>query len=81
MRGMVPVIFETLLPAYGSAAGIGLALERMSHRIRRSNPLAEGAGELQRNRRGLRDDFREFMPQVQNDVSDFLVQNPLNHCI
>ena len=81
MRGMVPVIFETLLPAYGSVTGVGLALERMSRRIRRSNPLAEGAGELQRNQRGLRDDFREFMPQVQNDVSDFLAQNLPNHCI
>ncbi|NVN92454.1 MAG: DUF479 domain-containing protein [Desulfuromonadales bacterium] len=81
MRGMLPVIFETLLPSYRTLEGVGLALERMSARIRRSNPLADGVRELQRNRVELRNDFREFIPHVQKYVADFLTGSIVNHCI
>jgi len=81
MRGLLPIIFDTMLPSYRTVAGVGLSLERMSQRIQRVNPLAEGAGELQRNHAGLQNDFREFMPEVQRNVSDYLMENVADHCI
>lgn len=75
MAGLVPVIFETMLPSYRTVLGVGQALERMSRRIQRSNPLADGVGELRRNLVGLRHDFHEFMPHVQRNVSDIFQEN------
>jgi len=74
MRELLPVIFETMLPSYRTMEGVGLALKRMSRRIQRSNPLAEGGGELQRNLAGFHHDFLEFMPLVQDDVLHFLCE-------
>lgn len=81
MAGLVPVIFETMLPSYRTLTGVGQALDRMSGRISRPNPLAGGVGELRRNRPELRNDFREFMPPVQKMVSDFLDENRTHHSI
>lgn len=78
---LLPVIFETLLPSYGSQEGIGRALERMAARVRRPNPLAGGAAELEKNLSGLRSDFQEFVPQVQRDVSCFLEEDLADHRI
>lgn len=39
MQPLIPYIFEELLPSYGEVSGIGKALERMSRRVKRANPL------------------------------------------
>jgi len=64
MQPLVPYIFDELLPSYGEVNGIGRALERMSRRVKRANPLTGGEVELERNYDGLRADFLEFMPYV-----------------
>lgn len=82
MGELLPVIFETMLPSYRTVEGVGLALKRMSRRIQRPNPLAEGGGELQRNLAGFHHDFLEFVPLVQDDVLHFLCgKNVPDHCI
>jgi acyl carrier protein phosphodiesterase len=68
---LVPFIFDELLPSYGEIKGIGRALERMSRRVTRDNPLAGGETELQRNYDGFHADFQEFMPQVKSYVAEF----------
>jgi acyl carrier protein phosphodiesterase len=60
MVRLVPVIFDELLPSYGTVAGIGSALDRLSRRLSRPNPLAGGEGELSRLHHPLRQDFRAF---------------------
>ena len=72
LQSLLPVIFDDLLPSYGDVAGIGVALERMSRRVRRANPLAGGERELMQNYAELREDFRCFMPAVREFVADFL---------
>jgi len=72
MQPLVPVIFEELLPSYGRVSGIGKALERMSRRVTRPNPLAGGEAELMRHYRELRTDFRGFMPLVCGFAEDFV---------
>lgn len=66
LQQLVPIIFSELLPSYGEVEGIASALERMSSRIRRPNPLTGGAAELRRNYERLREDFREFMPKIRS---------------
>jgi acyl carrier protein phosphodiesterase len=70
MQPLVPVIFEELLPSYGEVSGIGTALERMSRRVKRANPLAGGEAELLRNYQELHADFRGFMPLVRRFAED-----------
>ena len=65
LQKLVPYIFEELLPSYGEVSGIGRALERMSRRVTRSNPLAGGEVELERHFDALRADFLGFMPLVR----------------
>lgn len=72
MHRLVPVIFEELLPSYGSVAGIGTALSRISRRLQRSNPLAGGEGELLRHHDGLYEDFQAFTPGMFRYVSRLL---------
>jgi len=72
LQSLLPVIFEDLLPSYCEVAGIGVALERMSRRVKRDNPLAGGERELIRNYGELREDFRCFMPAAREFVADFL---------
>jgi acyl carrier protein phosphodiesterase len=72
MQGLIPVIFDELLPSYGETSGIASALVRMSRRVRRANPLAGGEAELLLHRDGLRDDFRQFMPGIQRHVEEYL---------
>jgi acyl carrier protein phosphodiesterase len=64
LQEIVPVIFEELLPSYREPAGVGRALERMSRRVKRTNPLAGGGAELARHYEELRDDFLGFLPEV-----------------
>jgi len=66
----VPVIFAELLPSYLEVEGIERALQRMSARIARPNPLGDGGAELRRHYEGLSDDFRKFMPELQGFVRE-----------
>jgi len=52
------------LIAYQEPAGIEIALRRMSTRLARPNPLAEGFAELSKKRDLLQSDFRGFLPEV-----------------
>ena len=64
MQPLIPVIFDELLPSYGEVNGIGSALERMSRRVTRPNPLAGGEAELVRHYDGLHEDFNAFIPGI-----------------
>lgn len=72
LQRLLPVIFEELLPSYCEVTGIGVALERMSHRVKRDNPLSSGERELIENYAELREDFRCFVPVAREFVADFL---------
>ncbi len=75
LQSLLPVIFEDLLPSYCDVAGIGVALERMSRRVNRDNPLAGGELELIQNYAELHEDFLCFMPAAQVFVADFLTSS------
>ncbi len=64
MEPLLPVIFDELLPSYGSIEGIGRALARISRRIGRQNPLAGSERELVRVHDVLFADFRVFTPAI-----------------
>jgi len=72
LQGLVPTIFEELLPSYGTVVGIARALERMSRRVVRENPLAGAESQLELNYEGLRTDFRCFLPLVRRFAEDFV---------
>ena len=74
MQPLLPIIFEELLPSYGEVSGIGNALERMSRRVTRSNPLAGGEAELVRHYGDLQSDFRGFMPLARRFAEDFIAE-------
>jgi len=65
LQGMVPVIFEEMIPSYTEIEGIANALARMSKRVKRTNPLAGGGPELARHYKGLYADFLEFLPAAR----------------
>lgn len=65
LREILPRMFSTnWLLSYRDEAGIASALERMSTRLKRPNPLARGGVELCGKRDGLTCDFRLFMPRL-----------------
>lgn len=74
LKGFVPVIFNELLPSYVNISGIESALSRMSRRMRRPNPLAEGASELTTHYEGLKGDFGRFMIDVQQYTSKIMAE-------
>lgn len=70
---MLPDRFQRMAPnmakwnwlaSYADVQSIHTALDRMSQRIRRENPLLNSAEELTQHYAGLESDFREFLPQV-----------------
>jgi acyl carrier protein phosphodiesterase len=72
-EAQLPPLLLDLLPrmfsrhwliAYRETAGIETALRRMSQRVIRANPLAEGAVELSKKRDLLLSDFQGFLPEV-----------------
>ena len=69
LQGLLPVIFEELIPSYLTIEGVATALTRMSRRISRTNPLAEGARELTRHYGALQEDFQGFLPAVRNHTA------------
>jgi acyl carrier protein phosphodiesterase len=58
------MVSTDLLVAYASPEGLARALYGMSQRMRRENPLAEGAAEFDRIAEGVAADFREFLPDL-----------------
>lgn len=70
LRPLVPLIFDELIPAYLTIDGIGGALERMSRRIGRPNPLAGGAAALAACYPELRADFRRFTPRIRRFAAE-----------
>ena len=76
----MPVIFNELLPSYESVAGIEAALIRMSRRVKRSNPLAEGGGELTRHYDELRADFEKFMISIKQFSADIIENGDSGAC-
>ena len=75
LQKLVPHIFEELLPSYGEVRGICKALERMSRRVTRTNPLAGGEVELERHYDGLLADFGDFLPMVSSFVTEELAKS------
>lgn len=69
MLPLLPVIFDELLPSYGTVGGIARALARLSRRVGRPNPLAGGAEELVRLRGDLQDDFDIFTTEIIRHAS------------
>ena len=69
LQGLLPVIFEELIPSYLTIEGVATALTRMSRRISRTNPLAEGGRELTRHYGALQEDFQGFLPAVRNHTA------------
>lgn len=74
LQEFVPVIFGELLPSYAEVSGIEAALGRMSRRVRRANPLAEGSAELTLHYEALQADFRQFITEARLFASDFIAQ-------
>lgn len=72
MHRLVPIIFEELLPSYGTVEGIGSALGRLSRRISRPNPLSGGEEELIRLHDELQSDFRIFTPEIFRFVGEVI---------
>jgi len=72
LQGLLPVIFEDMIPSYRETSGVGVALGRMSKRVKRPNPLAGGGGELTRQYEGLHEDFLEFLPEARKFAADLL---------
>jgi acyl carrier protein phosphodiesterase len=70
LRRVTPIIFNELLPSYREIKGIARALQRMSTRITRSNPLGEGAEELRKHYDGFYCDFCEFLPELRVFVQE-----------
>ncbi|WP_129125692.1 acyl carrier protein phosphodiesterase [Geomonas oryzae] len=65
LKGLVPVIFEEMIPSYLDTEGVADALRRMSRRVPRANPLASGGQELTRHYRFLQEDFHAFLPDIR----------------
>ncbi|GAM10744.1 acyl carrier protein phosphodiesterase [Geobacter sp. OR-1] len=71
LQGFLPIIFTELIPSYEEVGGVATALDRMSRRVKRPNPLRGGEVELVNNYEGLRDDFLAFMPKALQFVAEF----------
>jgi len=74
LQGLLPIIFEDMIPSYREAAGVGSALARMSGRVKRPNPLAGGGVELTRHYQGLHEDFLGFLPAAR-EFSEQVLDN------
>lgn len=72
LQEFVPVIFGELLPSYAEVSGIEAALQRMSRRLRRTNPLAEGSTELTVHYEALQADFRQFITEARHFTSHII---------
>jgi acyl carrier protein phosphodiesterase len=64
-------LFSDWLPSYRELDGIDRVLKRMSARLKRANPLGDGASELKSHYGALEEDFRRFFPQLRAYATDF----------
>ena len=58
------MIAEDWLCSYRTLEGVGLALARISRRLKRENTLATAIDELMNNYSGIESDFVSFFPEV-----------------
>jgi acyl carrier protein phosphodiesterase len=66
---------ENWLGSYRDLEGLRRTLTRMERRFRRRVDLVGGLAELERNYAGLRDDFREFFPELRAEVTAAPLKN------
>jgi acyl carrier protein phosphodiesterase len=65
LQRIMPSMFRDWLPSYSDIGGIAAVLNRISRfRLKRANPLGEGAEALSRHYGGLYGDFRKFLPEL-----------------
>lgn len=57
-----------LLVSYAEVEGVDRALQGVSRRVRRANPLGRGVEELEREESGFESDFRELFPDLLRDA-------------
>ena len=62
------MIRHNWLVSYRQMEMIGEVLARLSARLRRPNPLANGLAELQRHYREMEEDFFEFLPAAASHL-------------
>lgn len=67
------IIADDRLMQYRTIDGVARSLERLSTRLSRPMPLQEAVVDLEENLEGLREDFRQFFPEVVR----FARQGPL----
>ena len=60
----MPFMFKDWLPSYSDIGGIAAVLQRISLRLKRPNPLAEGAEALRRHYGEFYGDFRKFLSEL-----------------
>lgn len=77
LQDFVPLVFDQLLPSYGQIEGIDAALRRMARRLRRPNPLADGAGELIVNYAGLQAHFEQFIVKIADFAHEQIAKGGL----
>jgi acyl carrier protein phosphodiesterase len=66
LRRIAPhMIADDWLSSYGDLANVGRALDGISRRITRRNPLVGAVTEIEVNYPGLDDDFRRFFPDLE----------------
>jgi acyl carrier protein phosphodiesterase len=65
LQRVMPFMFRDWLPSYSDIGGIAAVLHRISRfRLKRANPLGEGAEALSRHYGELYGDFRKFLPEL-----------------
>ena len=65
LQRILPLMFRDWLPSYRDIGGMAAVLHRISSfRLKRANPLEEGAEELSRHYEDLYGDFRSFFPEL-----------------
>ena len=63
---------EDWLQSYGGLEGIADVLARMARRARQPNPLAGGEADFVAAAEGFERDFRDWLPDAQHFVADWL---------
>jgi len=65
-----------LLVAYAETEGVDRALQGLTRRVRRQNPLGEGVEELERAAPGFEADFRELLPDLLQEAREYSAGKP-----
>ncbi len=67
-RAVPYIIDQDWLGCYGTTDGIALTLRRMAHRMRRTNPMADGILDLVENYEAFDRSFLAFFPDLMDYV-------------